>query len=358
MAETKLTDLLLRWRGAGFVVPTIKICRNSEAGASSSLANELEDLLVTDEWLASPVLGNFRGQTMFNGIPFRGASRIMRDGNGETELIAELFLNLSLPDLIPARITATRISEDEQFGGVGIPRDSFSKPPACDRVGSKVGSIMGYTHEDGASIGQQIVNPVGDGDPNRISTKIVVVDQQRRTAPAHPVRSKNSIPLDIIGREFPRSPGVRFFMQTGLDPFRFVIIAVAGWMNEHQQHAIDYLLEENRVLRELIGSRPIRFSDDQRCRLAAKAKKLGRKLLAEIAKIVTPETLMAWHRKLIAKKYDRSAHRMPGRPRIATGIEALVIRMAEETETGATAASRVHSPIWDTCWHMARSPTF
>ena len=355
MAETKLTDLLLRWRGAGFVVPTIKICRNSEAGASSSLANELEDLLVTDEWLASPVLGNFREQTMFNGIPFRGASRIMRDGNGETELIAELFLNLSLPDIIPARITATRISEDEQFGGVGIPRDSFSKPPACDRAGSKVGSIMGYTHEDGASIGQQIVNPVGDGDPNRISTKIVVVDQQRRTAPAHPVRSKNSIPLDIIGREFPRSPGVRFFMQTGLDPFRFVIIAVAGWMNQHQQHAIDYLLEENRVLRELIGSRPIRFSDDQRCRLAAKAKKLGRKLLAEIAKIVTPETLMAWHRKLIAKKYDGSAHRMPGRPRIATGIEALVIRMAEETETGATAASRVHSPIWDTCWHMARS---
>ena len=108
-----------------------------------------------------------------------------------------------------------------------------------------------------------------------------------------PVRSKNSIPLDIIGREFPRSPGVRFFMQTGLDPFRFVVIAVAGWMNQHQQHAIDYLLEENRVLREQIGSRRIRFSDDQRYRLAAKAKKLGRKLLAEIAKSVTPETLMA-----------------------------------------------------------------
>src|SRR5436309_1291931 len=119
-------------------------------------------------------------------------------------------------------------------------------------------------------------------------------------------------------------------MQTGLDPFRFVIIAVAGWMNQHQQHAIDYLVEENRVLREQIGSGRIRFSHDQRCRLAAKAKKLGRKLLAEIAKIVTPETLMACHRKLIAKKYDGSAHRMPGRPRIATGIEALVIRMAEE----------------------------
>src|SRR5207245_3258603 len=118
----------------------------------------------------------------------------------------------------------------------------------------------------------------------------------------YPERTKNSISLDIIGREFPRSPGVLFFMQTGLDPFRFVIIAVVGWMNQHQQHAIDYLLEENRVLRELIGSRRIRFSDDQRCRLAAKAKKLGRKLLAEIAKIVTPETLIAWHRKLLDKQ--------------------------------------------------------
>ena len=78
MAETKLTDLLLRWRGAGFVVPTIKICRNSEAGASSSLANELEDLLVTDEWLASPVLGNFREQTMFNSISRRQSDNARR----------------------------------------------------------------------------------------------------------------------------------------------------------------------------------------------------------------------------------------------------------------------------------------
>src|SRR5438034_7587753 len=111
-------------------------------------------------------------------------------------------------------------------------------------------------------------------------------------------RSKSSIALDIIGREFPRSPGVRFFMQTGLDPFRFVIIAVAGWMNQHQQHAIDSLVEENRVLRELIGSRRIRFSDDQRYRLAAKAKKLGRKLLAEIAEFVVHYHLERNHQGL------------------------------------------------------------
>src|SRR5258708_39250783 len=91
-----------------------------------------------------------------------------------------------------------------------------------------------------------------------------------------------------------------------LDPFRFVLIAVAGWMNQHQLQIIDYLREENRVLREQLSGRRMRFNDDQRRRLAAKAKGLGRRLRAEVATIVTPETLLAWHRKLIAQKYDGS----------------------------------------------------
>ena len=77
-----------------------------------------------------------------------------------------------------------------------------------------------------------------------------------------------------------------------MDPFRFVVVCVAGWMNQHQQHVIEYLVEENRVLREQIGGRRLRFNDDQRRRLAAKGKQLGRKLLAQIATAVTPETLL------------------------------------------------------------------
>src|SRR6476646_5098351 len=115
-----------------------------------------------------------------------------------------------------------------------------------------------------------------------------------------------------------------------LDPFRFVLIAVAGWMNQHQLQIIDYLREENRVLREQLGGRRVRFNDDQRRRLAAKAKGLGRRLLAEVATIVTPEILLAWHRKLIAQKYDGSESRGPGRRRSADEIEALIVRMAKE----------------------------
>jgi putative transposase len=115
-----------------------------------------------------------------------------------------------------------------------------------------------------------------------------------------------------------------------LDPLRFVVIAVAGWMNQRQSQIIDYLREENRVLPEQLGERRLKFNDDQRRRLAAKAKGLGRRILAEVGTIVTPETLLAWHRKLIAHKYDCSGKRGPGRPRTAGEIEALVVRMAKE----------------------------
>jgi hypothetical protein len=101
-------------------------------------------------------------------------------------------------------------------------------------------------------------------------------------------------------------------------------------MNQRQLEIIDYLREENRVLREQLDGRRLRLTDDQRRRLAAKAKKLGRKILAEVATIVTPETLLAWHRKLIAQKYDGTVQRRPGRPRTAAALETLVVQLAEE----------------------------
>src|SRR6266853_1257960 len=115
-------------------------------------------------------------------------------------------------------------------------------------------------------------------------------------------------------------------MRVCLNPFSFLVVSVAGWMNQHQQRVIEYLMEENRVLREQIGNRRMRFTDNQRRRMAAKAKKLGRKLLAQVATIVTPETLMAWHRKLIAQMYDGTSFRTPGRRRTAKEIASLVVR--------------------------------
>ncbi len=115
----------------------------------------------------------------------------------------------------------------------------------------------------------------------------------------------------------------------------FGSISICGgrrrWLDEPAPTAcIEYLVEENRVLREQLGGRRLRFNDDQRRRLAAKGKQLGRKLLAQIATVVTPETLLTWHRKLIAQKYDGSANRLPGRPRTIAEIETIVVRMAQD----------------------------
>jgi transposase InsO family protein len=122
-------------------------------------------------------------------------------------------------------------------------------------------------------------------------------------------------------------------MSAALNPLSFVVACLSGWLNQHQQHAIDYLTEENRVLREQIGPRRLRFTDDQRRRLAVCAKQLSRRALAHLATIATPETLLAWHRKLIANKYDGSRQRKPGRPKTGADVQALVVRMAEENRT-------------------------
>jgi hypothetical protein len=103
-------------------------------------------------------------------------------------------------------------------------------------------------------------------------------------------------------------------------------------MDAHQRQLqmIEHLREENRVLREQLGDRRLLLTDDQRRRLAVRAKELGRKVLAELATIVTPETLLWWHQRLIAQKYDGSGHRHPGRPRTDAEVEDLVVQMAEQ----------------------------
>lgn len=104
----------------------------------------------------------------------------------------------------------------------------------------------------------------------------------------------------------------------------------AGWMNRAQQDVIDYLQEENRALREQLGGKRLRFTDTQRIRLAERAKRLGRQKLLEIGTLVTPDTLLRWHRELVAKKYDGGRKRGPGRPRKTAELERLIVEMARD----------------------------
>ena len=80
------------------------------------------------------------------------------------------------------------------------------------------------------------------------------------------------------------------------------LMMFAGWVNRHQLDVIDYLQEENRVLKERLDGRRIRFTDSERRRLARKAYAMGRKVLGELETLVTPDTLLRWHRQLVALK--------------------------------------------------------
>ena len=102
----------------------------------------------------------------------------------------------------------------------------------------------------------------------------------------------------------------------------------AGWVNRHQLDVIQYLKEENRVLKERLGGQHIRFTDAERCRLARKAHALGRKVLNELEALVTPDTLLRWYRQLVASKWNYSHRRGPGRPRVMKTITDLIMRMA------------------------------
>src|SRR5688500_16161169 len=101
-------------------------------------------------------------------------------------------------------------------------------------------------------------------------------------------------------------------------------VVLAGWLNRQQQLAIESLREENRVLREMLGTRRLRFTDAQRRRLAIPGKELGRRLLAGIATLVTPDTILAWHRRLVALKCTYPLRTTKGR-HVMRAITRLVL---------------------------------
>ena len=112
-------------------------------------------------------------------------------------------------------------------------------------------------------------------------------------------------------------------------PWQVLVVAVAGWISRHQDAVIDFLREENRVLKQQLGGKRLRLTDAQRRRRAAKGKALGYRVLSEVATIVTPDTILRWHRRLIAKKWDYSKKRRdPGRPPVMKVISDLSLKIA------------------------------
>src|SRR3954464_14299829 len=113
-------------------------------------------------------------------------------------------------------------------------------------------------------------------------------------------------------------------------PLQFLLIVFAGWVNRRQVEILAYIREENRVLRAQLGDRRVRFTDAQRRRLAAKGRVLGRRVLEQLAGLVTPDTILRWYRELIAKKYDGTAQRTGSSRSTTASPQRLVVRFATE----------------------------
>ena len=119
-------------------------------------------------------------------------------------------------------------------------------------------------------------------------------------------------------------------MERPLSPLTFIIAVVSGWITREQLEVLEFLREENRVLKRQLGKRRLKLTDEDRRRLAVRGKALGRKLLGEVASIVTPDTILRWHRKLIAAKWTHPSKKRRERAEVMKEIAELTVRMAKE----------------------------
>ena len=127
---------------------------------------------------------------------------------------------------------------------------------------------------------------------------------------------------------------------------------LSGLADKHLKRQIEYLQEQNRVLEEYIhnqcGKKRICLTDNQRRRLAVKAKLIRHKALGEITDLFSPDTIIGWYCKLVAKKYDGSANREGGRPKVSQEIIDLVLQLARQNQTWG------HGRIANYCKYLRR----
>jgi len=115
--------------------------------------------------------------------------------------------------------------------------------------------------------------------------------------------------------------------------WKHLLAYITGTVDQELLLRNEYLVTENRILRDQLKGR-VRLRDGERKALAEIGRKLSKQALQEVAQIVTPATILAWHRKLVAQKFDGSAQRKaPGRPPLDPELEALVVRMAQENRS-------------------------
>ena len=137
-----------------------------------------------------------------------------------------------------------------------------------------------------------------------------------------------------------------------LQPWQLFCLILAGWINQQQQQIIEFQNAQIEALLKKLGKKRVLLSDDQRRILAVKGKALGRKALVELTTIVTPDSILRWHRMLVAKNWDYSdKQKSVGRPRIRQAIIDLILRFAKENP--AWGYDRIQGALVNVGYHIS-----
>ena len=138
-----------------------------------------------------------------------------------------------------------------------------------------------------------------------------------------------------------------------LTPWHILLAVLCGLVNHRQQQIIEFQNAQIEALLKKLGRTRLLLDDDQRRLLAVKAHAIGRKALLDLTTIVTPDTILRWHRQLVAKKFDSSGKRKPGRPRIRKEVVDAIVRFATENTTWGY--DRIQGAPANLGYHIANS---
>jgi putative transposase len=138
-----------------------------------------------------------------------------------------------------------------------------------------------------------------------------------------------------------------------LRPWHILLVTICGLLNQRQQQIIEFQNAQIDALLKKLGRKRLLLDDNQRRLLAVKGQAIGRKALFELTTIVTPDTILRWHRQLVARKFDSSDKRKPGRPRIRQEIVDAIVRFARANSTWGY--DRIQGALRNLGYHIADS---
>ena len=177
----------------------IQVSGDGKSCFRGSGPDEVQDFLITKEWLTGPVFGDFREESMLNGVPLGSAGRIVSDGDVEIEGIGELRLDFGFPTAATTAVAAAGICENENLTGLRVLKGSFTLPPASDRMSRKSRSVVRDADNNRAAVGKGLVDTVRNGNADRVGAEVVIVDRPCTEIPTSTVVFEVSNQFTLFG---------------------------------------------------------------------------------------------------------------------------------------------------------------